>query len=103
MAYKRWTPEVVEKLREQARTKTINELSVLYDCSYSTINMVCIRQGIKPLSEKPRWSREVKSFILDNTQYTCKELSDITGHNQDSIRHLLNSVYGPRWRFPHEK
>lgn len=98
MASKRWTPAKLEEVRQQALVMNMNELAAYFNCGYSTIYLLCKNHGIKALSEKPRWSREVKSFILDNNHMSCRELAQATGMNQDSIRHLLRDVYGPRWR-----
>lgn len=98
MASKRWTEPAPRKLNKEAETSTMKELANQYDVSYFTIYTVCQRNLIKPLSEKARWPREVKSFILDNHHLSCKELSQQTGMPQDSIRSLLNRVYGSRWR-----
>lgn len=98
MGSKRWTEEVLRKINKDAETLTMKQLASKYGSTYSTMNTICKRSLIKPLSEKPRWPKEVKAFILDNCHLSCRELSAQTGKRQDSIRNLLNEVYGPRWR-----
>lgn len=99
MANKRWKTSDLRKLKDGAKGRTMKELAEFMGVSYSTVYRICKEQGISVISEKPRWSKEVKTFILENTHLSCHELALRTGHNQDSIRHLLCSVYGPRWRF----
>lgn len=98
MVSKRWTKTLIEEVEQQALVMTMNELAAHYNCSYSAMYRLCQRYSIKALSEKPRWSREVKTFILGNTHMSCRELAETTGKQQDSIRLLLRDVYGPSWR-----
>ena len=103
MGNKRWNHNQRSRIRELAKKYSIRELATIYDVSYSMMYLYCRRHAIVAVSEKPRWPQEVKTFILDNREKSCAELASLTGYPQDSIRHLLCSVYGPRWRKTMEK
>lgn len=103
MTVGRWSYKHRNRIRELAKTYSVKELAGIYAVSYSAMYLFCKRNGIETVSDKPRWPAKVKAFILDNRELSCAELARLTGHNQDSIRHLLCSVYGPRWRKTMEK
>ena len=103
MAVGHWSHNQRKRIRELATDYTTKELASIYAVTYSVMYLYCKRHGIVALSEKPRWPLEVKTFILDNRELSCAELARVTGYPQDSIRHLLCSVYGPRWRKTMEK
>ena len=103
MGNRRWKHTQQNRIRELAQDCSIRELANIYGVSYSMMYLYCRRHAIVAVSEKPRWPQEVKTFILDNRELSCAELARLTGCPQDSIRHLLCSVYGPRWRKTMEK
>jgi len=100
MENRRWSHQQRNRISELAKELTMRELADHYGVKYSTMYSYCLRQNIKAVSEKPRWPREVKAFILNNREMSNAELAKATGRNEGSIRHLLSSVYGPRWRKP---
>lgn len=99
MVSKRWTETKLREINKAAATSTMKELAEQFNCPLSTMVVICKRNLITPLSDKTRWPREVKDFILDNRHLSTKELAEQTGKNEASVRSLLNKVYGPRWRF----
>lgn len=99
MVKKLWTEDILKDISEDAKTLTISQIAKKYDVPYKNMYAVFKRYGITNIPEKPRWTREVKEFIFNNRELSCKELAEITGKDESSVRNLLNQVYGPRWRF----
>ena len=91
---KKWTPEVIKRLRKDAKTKTRNELAKKYKTSPGQISDIARRNNIELIDSKKIWNDELDQELIEliNDNLSITEISQKMGIKASAIRTRIDNL-----------
>ena len=91
---KKWTPEVIKRLRKDAKTKTRNELAKKYKTSPGQISTLARRYNIELIDSKKIWNDELDQELIEliNDNLSITEISQKMGIKASTIRARIDNL-----------
>ena len=91
---KKWTPEVIKRLRKDAKTKTRNELAKKYKTSPGQISTLARRYNIELIDSKKIWNDELDQKLIEllNNNLSITEISQKMGIKASAIRTRIDNL-----------
>ena len=91
---KKWTPEVIKRLRKDAKTKTRNELAKKYKTSPGQISDIARRNNIELIDSKKIWNDELDQELIEliNDNLSITEISQKMGIKASTIRTRIDNL-----------
>lgn len=82
-----WKDEEIEKLRELAKTKTLDEMVFELNRTSDAIENVARKHNIRLIPKRKRWTEEQHKQLeeLVNSKKTAKEIAQILGRSESAI------------------
>ena len=102
---KKWTEEIISKIRKDAKTKTRNELARKYKTSPAQISIIAKRNNIKLIDSKIVWTDELISQLekLISQGLGISEISKQMNMKANSIRQQIRKMKGDNFVNPSSK
>lgn len=99
---KKWTKEVISKLRKDAKTKTRNELAKKYKTSPAQISIIAKKNNIKLIDSKIVWTNELVNQLekLIDQGLGISEISKEMDMKAYSIRQQIRKMNGDNFVDP---
>ena len=93
---KKWTEDIISKLRKDAKTKSRNELAKKYKTSPTQISKIASKNNIKLIDSKVVWTDELVSKLekLIDQGLKIKEISKEMDMKANAIRHQIRKMKG---------
>lgn len=91
---KKWTPEVIKRLKKDAKTKTRNELAKKYKTSPGQISKIARRYNIELIDSKKIWNDELDQELIEliNDNLSITEISQKMGIKASTIRARIDNL-----------
>ncbi len=102
---KKWTEEIINKLRKDAKTKTRNELAKKYKTSPAQISTIARKNDIKLIDSKIVWTEELVSRLekLIDQELGISEIAKEMNMKTYAIREQVRKICGDNFVNPSSK
>lgn len=90
----KWTDEVVEKVKEDAKTKTIKQLAKKYNTSKGQISKLAYEHNFKLIDSKKIWNEKLDAELTSyvNQKLTIQEISVKMGIKANTVRQRIKEL-----------